>query len=197
MNRRDFLRCLGGAGAAVAVARVAAAQEAGGAPASAPSNLFEMDQAAAQTVRRPPKSGARRSMTDAERDALEHELRCQCGCTLDVYTCRTTDFACQVSPAMHRDIVALVDGGYSAPEILDAFTDTYGERALMAPRRAGFNWVGYLMPFAALAAGGAAVVTLLGRMQGRGGRRSSPVAPSAAATADELARLEQLVRRDV
>ena len=95
-------------------------------------------------------------MTPMQRDALEHQIRCQCGCTLDVYTCRTTDFSCQVSPAMHRDIMALVEGGYSAQEILDAFVDTYGERALMAPKKEGFNWAGYLVPFGALAAGAAA-----------------------------------------
>ena len=37
---------------------------------------------------------------------------------------------------------ALVQGGYSAQEIIDAFVDTYGERVLMAPRKSGFNLVG-------------------------------------------------------
>jgi cytochrome c-type biogenesis protein CcmH len=62
---------------------------------------------------------------------------------------------------------ALVEGGYSAQEILDAFVETYGEVALMAPKREGFNWAGYLVPFGALAAGGAALVTVLRRMQQR------------------------------
>jgi hypothetical protein len=44
-------------------------------------------------------------------------------------------------------------GRYSAQEILDAFVETYGEVALMAPKREGFNWAGYLVPFGALAAG--------------------------------------------
>src|SRR4051812_48717681 len=77
------------------------------------ANLFAMDQSAAKSVVRPPKSGAAPSMTDTARDELEHHIRCQCGCTLDVFTCRTTDFSCQVSPAMHRDVMALVKGGYS------------------------------------------------------------------------------------
>ena len=45
---------------------------------------------------------------------------CPCPCTLDVYTCRTTDFSCTISPAVHRDINALVAGGYSADEIMAA-----------------------------------------------------------------------------
>ena len=153
-------------------------------------------------VRLPPKPGATPIVTQEERDALEHRLHCQCGtCTLDVYTCRTTDFSCQVSPAMHRDVIALVEGGYSAQEILDAFVETYGEVALMAPKREGFNWAGYLVPFGALAAGGAALVTVLRRMQQRAARIATPApAPGGGApvlgTADELARLDAAVRRD-
>ena len=44
-------------------------------------------------------------MNQAKRDELEHQIHCQCGCNLDVYTCRTTDFSCEVSPrdAPRRD----------------------------------------------------------------------------------------------
>jgi cytochrome c-type biogenesis protein CcmH len=162
-------------------------------------NLFDMDQGAAKTVRRPAKRDAVKSMTDDQRDALEREVRCQCGCTLDVYICRTTDFSCQVSPAMHRDIISLVEGGYSAKEILGAFVDTYGERALMAPQRKGFNLAGYLVPFAALGAGAIALTVVLRGMQ----RRPAPVAPNSApavptvnASDDEMARLAAAIRKD-
>ncbi|HET9010385.1 MAG TPA: cytochrome c-type biogenesis protein CcmH [Gemmatimonadaceae bacterium] len=205
MRRRDFLARVAAGAAVAAVAPRALAQEAApGGSGAAPvqgttSNLFDMNQEAAKTVRRPPKPGARASMSADERDALEHDIRCQCGCTLDVYTCRTTDFSCQVSPAMHRDVISLVEGGYSAQEILDAFVGTYGERALMAPRREGFNWAGYLVPFAALGAGAAALVIVLRRMQRRtvvvsAESRAAPV--GAPATAEELARLHAAVRRD-
>jgi cytochrome c-type biogenesis protein CcmH len=163
------------------------------------SNLFNMDQDAALTVVRPRKPNARPLLTADERDALEHELRCQCGCTLDVYTCRTTDFNCRVSPAMHRDVMALVDGGYSAQEIIDAFVQTYGERVLMAPKREGFNLAGYIMPFAALGVGAAALAGVLYRMRQRVAP-ASPGTPSAAgnvrATPDELAKLDAAIRRD-
>jgi cytochrome c-type biogenesis protein CcmH len=206
MRRREFLQGLTLAGVGAMAAPLAGAQQAPSAPGPAQgstSNLFDMDQEAARTVRRPPRPGARPSMTPEQRDVLERQIRCQCGCTLDVYICRTTDFSCQVSPAMHRDIIALVEGGYSAQEILDAFVVTYGERALMSPKREGFNWAGYLVPFAALAAGSAAVVVLLRGMQ----RRSALVAADRVAargaapagvpaTDDELARLQAAVRRD-
>jgi cytochrome c-type biogenesis protein CcmH len=201
MRRREFVArvALSGGALGVLLARPLLGQN--GAPAQGnTSNLFDMDQEAAKSVRLPPKPGAKPSMTSEERDALEHQIRCQCGCTLDVYTCRTTDFSCQVSPAMHRDIMSLVNGGYSAQEILDAFVSTYGERALMSPKREGFNWAGYLVPFAALGAGAAGVVVALRRMQ----RRPTPAAASRAptapvgvhATSDELAKLHAAIRRD-
>jgi cytochrome c-type biogenesis protein CcmH len=206
MQRREFLsRALAGSGALFLGARALEAQGqgavAGQVSTKDTSNLFAMDQGAAKRVVRPPKAGATTKLTDDERDAVEHRIHCQCGCTLDVYVCRTTDFSCQVSPAMHRDVVALVEGGYSAQEILDAFVDTYGEVALMAPKREGFNWAGYLVPFGALAAGGAALVTVLRRMQQRTARVASPARAASAdapslGTADEMARLDAAIRRD-
>jgi cytochrome c-type biogenesis protein CcmH len=199
MHRREFLvrAAVGGVGLLAAPALLAQ----NGAPAQGTtSNLFDMNQEAAQTVRRPPRPGAVPSMSQEARDALEHELRCQCGCTLDVYTCRTTDFSCQVSPAMHRDVISLVEGGYSAPEILDAFVGTYGERALMSPKREGFNWAGYLVPFAAIGAGAIAVAAVLRGMQRRTLPATTEIVPAAPgdirATAEELATLSEAIRRD-
>ena len=211
MRRRAFLSHAASA-AALVLAGDAGAQEQvepGAAPAGTSqdpqesgSNLFPMDQAAAKSVRRPPKPDARVQVEREERDALERDLRCQCGCTLDVYTCRTTDFACQVSPAMHRDVISLVEGGYDAREIIAAFVDTYGERVLMAPTRSGFNLVGWLMPFTALVAGAGVVAVLVRRWSRRasavraadGAGASAAVRPAVDASPDELAALEAEVR---
>lgn len=168
------------------------------------SNLFAMDQTASRPVRLAPKPGARASMTAVERDELEHRIRCQCGCTLDVFTCRTTDFSCRVSPAMHRDVMSLAEGGYSAQEIIDEFVRVYGERALMAPTKEGFNLLGWMAPFVAVAGGAIVVLALL-----RSWRRSPTPGSGAVgtdsvslltrpidATDDELARLQAQVRDD-
>ena len=135
-------------------------------------------------------------MTADQRNELEHHIHCQCGCNLDVYTCRTTDFTCPVSPAMHRDVMAWVEGGDGAQEILNAFVHVYGEKVLMAPTKHGFDLAGYITPFAALGGGAALVVTLL--------RKWRPAAPEGApvqplpvdATPDELARIDAAVRSD-
>ncbi|HEX2778518.1 MAG TPA: cytochrome c-type biogenesis protein CcmH [Gemmatimonadaceae bacterium] len=208
--RREALR-LGAASALLLVARDALAQGAAsrdstGAPngptdGASGSNLFSMDQGAARTVRRPPKPDATTRISDEERDATEKRLRCQCGCTLDVYTCRTTDFACEVSPAMHRDIISLVEGGYGAQEIVDAFVGSYGEKVLMAPTKRGFNLVGWTMPFGALLVGGGMLAILLRRWHRRAAavrttERAPAAVPGVDATDDELRRIEAAVRGD-
>lgn len=193
-TRRAVLAQLLGTTAAVVGARSVRAQERQGLVDT--SNLFPMDQSAARSVRLRPKPGASPSMTPAQRDALEHRIRCQCGCTLDVYTCRTTDFSCQVSPAMHRDIMALVQGGYTADEILDAFTSVYGERALMAPRREGFNHLAYLLPGTAIAAGAVALVLVLRRWRRPSVVSSAPAPVGVDASAEELRRLDAAIRDD-
>jgi len=142
------------------------------------------------------KPGAQASMSDAQRDDLEHKLHCQCGCNLDVYTCRTTDFACSVSPAMHADVMGLVSGGYGAEEILAAFKSVYGEKVLMAPGKSGFNLVGYTMPFVALAVGAAMVTALLKRWKSRAPVAVTTPSSYTDASEGELAALDAAVRRD-
>jgi cytochrome c-type biogenesis protein CcmH len=144
----------------------------------------------------PPKPNATASMSDAQRDDLEHQIHCQCGCNLDVYTCRTTDFACSVSPAMHADVMGLVSGGHGAQEILAAFKAIYGEKGLMAPVKSGFNLVGYTMPFAALGAGAVVVAALLQRWKSRTPVRGALPQSSVDASEGELAALDAAVRRD-
>jgi cytochrome c-type biogenesis protein CcmH len=210
VSRRGALR-LAGAAVATLAARAAFGQGVAADSTSAPnvptdgssgSNLFAMNQGAARTVQRPPKPGVAPHVSNAERDQVEKKLRCQCGCTLDVYTCRTTDFACQVSPAMNRDINDLIAGGYGAQEIIDAFVDSYGEKVLMAPTKSGFNLVGWTMPFGALIVGGGVLAVLLRRWRRRGaaaaaeraGAGAPRVVPGVDASDEELARVEAAVR---
>lgn len=199
-SRRGFIACIAAGSTGVVIAAKASAQQRGMLHDSSivrdTTNLFAMDQMAARSVQLPPKRDARALLTPLERDALERRIHCQCGCTLDVFTCRTTDFSCQVSPAMHRDVMALVDGGYDAQEIIDAFEKTYGERALMAPRKSGFNLLAWITPGAALIIAGGVLASLVRRW----GRAATPDALTAVgvhrvdATTDELARLDAAVK---
>ena len=200
ITRRDLLRgvVLGMGGVAVGERITRAQDPAPSVGIADTSNLFVMDQSAARSVRLSRKPGAIPSMSVAERDALERRLRCQCGCTLDVHTCRTTDFSCQVSPSMHRDVMALVDGGYTAEEILDAFENVYGERVLMAPEPQGLNLLAYVLPGTTIAAGAAALALMLRRWR-RASRATAarPVTdPPLDASPEELRRLDAAVRDD-
>jgi cytochrome c-type biogenesis protein CcmH len=78
--------------------------------------------------------------------AVEKRMHCTCGCGLDIYTCRTTDFTCSFSPALHQEVLALNDEGKSADEIVSTFVAKYGEKVLMAPKPVGFNIAGYIVP---------------------------------------------------
>jgi cytochrome c-type biogenesis protein CcmH len=150
------------------------------------------------TLRDPSVVGRSRSPTDprdnnAEIQEVELRLACSCGCTLDVFTCRTTDFSCTYSPALHREVLALRDEEKTAQEILDAFVEKYGEKALMAPKpRGALNLTGYLLPGSLIAAG---LLVFIGRRKAAVAGTSSTTAPGSAASGspspEELERLRR------
>ncbi len=191
ISRRIFFI---GAAAAV-VARAARGQAPPADTAHGPTMSGPMDGSAYLPVVLPAKAQGAAPLTQEERDDLEHKLKCQCGCVLDIYTCRTTDFTCPVSPAMHRDVLTLASTGYDGREILIAFQAVYGERVLMAPVKEGFNLVGYALPFILIAGAGIAVFRWARKRSGAltPALAGTPIAP---ATSDEMARIEAAVRND-
>jgi len=129
--------------------------------------------------------------------AIEHQIRCTCGCNLDVFTCRTTDFTCTTSPAMHQLVLARMDSGMSEAQVLAAFQRQYGEMIFMAPPKRGFNWVAYLMPYLGLALGLGLVTALarrliLARPRPAAGEPGDAAAGSAAAPAADAASPEEM-----
>ena len=187
-SRRGFFRVLG-AGALIPL---------GAAPAQVQDSLAGRGDVG--TLRDPAAAGRPRQPTrsvddNAEIQAIEQRLACTCGCTLDIFTCRTTDFTCTYSPQLHTEVVALHQSGKTAREILDAFVLKYGEKALMAPKPAGFNLMGYLVPGAAIATAGAALLLLLGRRKAAvaraGGAAPAAEPPASNASPEELERLRR------
>ncbi len=140
----------------------------------------------------------RNPVTDYQNDpfiiAIERRLKCTCGCNLDVYTCRTTDFTCETSPAMHRQVVAMVEDDKTGQEIIDAFIAEHGETILMAPLKQGFNWAGYLVPGILITLTGGIIATALMIRH----RREAPVAAAAQTSGlsqDDEARLRAELER--
>ena len=185
VSRRQFLRT-GLAAAALPVVQSAQDSLAG--------------RGARGTLRDPTVAGRPRSATDLrendpEIQAIEQRLACNCGCTLDVFTCRTTDFSCTYSPALHREVLALRNRGRSAEQILDAFVAKYGEKALMAPKPRGFNLAGYFLPGTIIAAAGAGLVLFIGRRKGAIRATAAGIGPTSPATpTSSPAELERLRR---
>lgn len=193
-TRREFvIVALGGAVTAASVlARDARAQQ---------GTFTPMNEGAYRPVYRQAKPNATPSMTDDQRDAFEKTLKCQCTCILDVYTCRTTDFTCGVSPAMHRDVVRLIAGGYNADEIRAAFVEVYGEVALTEPVKQGFNWLGYFAPAGVMMTGAALLAVVIKKWSRESAVKAAAVPATSAkaptsASDDELARLERAIRED-
>ncbi|MDZ4674566.1 MAG: cytochrome c-type biogenesis protein CcmH [Gemmatimonadota bacterium] len=190
MRRREWLARIG----AAAVAGVAVGPR------------RSVGQAGADPLRMPGAVQQRTVVTDSQNDetvkAIEHRLKCTCGCNLDVFTCRTTDFTCGTSPEMHREVVTLLEAGNSPDQVVAAFVTKYGEEVLMAPKPEGFNIAGYIVPGLALTLAGGILAAVLVRRHrvaavtmAPDGAAAVPLGELPAGTsAAEMARLEQALQ---
>jgi cytochrome c-type biogenesis protein CcmH len=132
----------------------------------------------------------------------ESRLMCYCGCTdLTVKVCN-----CGTAANIKADIAARIAAGASVDQVVDAYVAQYGEQIRSAPTRSGFNLLAWIMPFAAIVAGGIMVVGLVRRWRRDPGPLRSPDAPipavaggSAAAprSAAAEARLRERVEREM
>jgi len=151
-----------------------------------PSQVYDPDRAGRSQA----------PVTAADNDqgvqAIEKKLRCTCGCGLDIYTCRTTDFTCTYSPALHKQVLGMIGDGKTPQDVIDAFVAQYGQAALMAPPRRGFNLLGYFVPGVLLLAAAGGLLWVLNTWARRA-RAIAPVQPTAVpdATPAELERLQR------
>src|SRR5690348_2391433 len=121
-GRREFLR-FGAAGVLSVLPTFppSTAQDPDSLPGTGPSGRLWDPSRAGRPL--PPVAAAD---NDAAIQGIEKQIHCTCGCNLDVYTCRTTDFTCTVSPAMHQRVVALAMQGKTGQQILDQFVRENG-----------------------------------------------------------------------
>lgn len=167
----------------------------------AQAGVVNMDGEFYKQVRLPAKANAKPTMSAEEISQFETKFACPCPCTLDVYTCRTTDFACGNSPAVHRDIQQMVKDGYNADEIMQAMIGVYGNSILMAPPKKGVNLIAWFLPFAALGTGAVLLNSILHKWRRNSDAAAVPVTNDVAsrlsdsgATPDEMARLRAALR---
>jgi cytochrome c-type biogenesis protein CcmH/NrfF len=172
VNRRGFLRAAAtGLWAVVPLSRFGVRQDT--LPSQGPAGkLWDPNRAG------PSLQPVTAEDNDAAIQAIEKRLKCTCGCGLDVYTCRTTDFTCPQSPKMHRHVIELSQAGMSGEAIVARFVSEQGLQILMAPPERGFNLAGYLMPGAAMLTGAVLLIVVMRRWI----RRTPPIPAAAEAS---------------
>ncbi|MGH7411624.1 MAG: cytochrome c-type biogenesis protein [Candidatus Methylomirabilis sp.] len=107
---------------------------------------------------------------------LATELRCPVCQNLSV-----ADSPSEMANQMREVIREKLNSGESADQILAYFVSRYGEWILLSPKREGFNWVAWLLPFVAIL-GGVGVIGLVvrrsvSRSQPSGGDERSHIDP--------------------
>lgn len=82
---------------------------------------------------------------------LGDELACLCGCGSSITSCNMLE--CHFAGPARQKLLSMVNAGLSDSQIFAAFVKEYGQRVLLKPPSEGFNLLGWVMPFLALAAG--------------------------------------------
>ncbi|HBY62099.1 MAG TPA: hypothetical protein DEH78_19945 [Solibacterales bacterium] len=125
---------------------------------------------------------------------LGNKLRCQCGCEASVTECNMIN--CHSADPLRAELLKMVEAGQSEASILAAMVERHGKIILRQPPTQGFFLLGWVMPFAAAAAGLAFLWWFL--------RRKSKPAAAAAETAPdleiddpELARYRERIEKDL
>lgn len=111
---------------------------------------------------------------------LGDQLACLCGCGSSVTSCNMLH--CHFSDPARQKLLTMVKAGMSDSDIFAAFAREYGPRILLKPPAEGFNLLGWVMPFVALALGLAVFWWFLQRF-----RKPLPAGPQP--DADTLARV--------
>jgi len=94
---------------------------------------------------------------------LGRQLICLCGCGSSVTECNMLH--CHFSDPARQKLLSMVNAGASDADILDAFVKEYGQQILLNPPSEGFNLLGWLMPFIAIAGGLALVWVIIKRFR--------------------------------
>ncbi len=118
-------------------------------------------------------------------DQLGHKLMCTCGCAELLLECNHV--GCPDSPGLITELHTQVDAGASDSAIFQSFAAKYGPTVLAAPLRGGFDDVAWVVPFAVLGLGIAAIVLLLRFWTARRARLA-PATPAPSTPADDALR---------
>ena len=119
---------------------------------------------------------------------VEQQLKCNCGCGLDVHTCQY-QMQCGTSPFWSQRIRESLEAGESVETIQAGFVAEFGMQVLMAPPAEGFNLLGYVMPAIMIVVAG-----VLAGLVARGGPRTTEPVPADSVSADDEERLRAALK---
>jgi cytochrome c-type biogenesis protein CcmH len=107
---------------------------------------------------------------------IESELKCPVCRSQSVRTSRSF-----MAEDMSRQVRKMVAEGKSKEEIREYFVSRYGDYIILAPRKEGFAWTVWLLPFALVLGGAATIFALTKRWKSRP-PPAAPAAPSSQST---------------
>lgn len=110
----------------------------------------------------PLAAGAQAVRSEAEIETMARQLSAELRCPV-CQGLSLKDSPTELSMEMKSVILQQLREGRSVDEVKDYFVDRYGEWILLEPRRTGFNWFVYVVPWIALGLGLAVVVMLVRR----------------------------------
>lgn len=96
-----------------------------------------------------PAPGGAAETSPAVRKVTERVL-CMCGGCVNQTLHECT---CGMAAQERQEVAAAIEGGRSPEEVIQAYVDRYGPQVMSTPDRRGSHLVGWLVPFAAAAAG--------------------------------------------
>ncbi|MDP2999328.1 MAG: cytochrome c-type biogenesis protein CcmH [Bryobacterales bacterium] len=129
-------------------------------------------------------------LTNADVRRVGETLRCMCGCSYTVTSCNMLN--CSGAEQARAMLLDLVQKDLSDDQIRAEFVKIHGRVVLTKPPSDGFNLVGWVMPFAAAAAGLAFVFWLIAHLY-----RRAPATPiGVAVDSDELKRYREQMEKD-
>lgn len=104
------------------------------------------------------------AVTKAEVKDISDELICYCGCANKVVaTC-----GCGTADMIESDIAQQLEAGKTKDDIIAAYVAVHGVQGLATPPARGFNLSAWIIPIAALLAGGLVIRTAVIRWRARG-----------------------------
>ncbi|MDH5478410.1 MAG: cytochrome c-type biogenesis protein CcmH [Nitrospinota bacterium] len=108
--------------------------------------------------------------------SIQRDMICLCGCKSILKDCPHVN--CDYAIPARKRIREMLDQGKSREEILAEFVKEKGEQALAAPKKEGFNILGYILPFIAILGAGYGVVLIALRWAGAGAKKEPSIEKS-------------------